>query len=53
MNPIVTIKGIREGLLIILGDGIWVELRELCWNILIPGRVFKGAHLAVDVGNCI
>ena len=54
MHPKVKIKGIREGLLIILGDGTWVELREALLAYLDDqGEFLKGAHLAVDVGNCI
>jgi len=54
MHPKVKIKGIREGLLIILGDGIWVELREaLLEHLDDQGEFLKGAHLAVDVGKCV
>ena len=54
MHPKVKIKGIREGLLIILGDGPWVELREALLEHLDDQEEFlKGAHLAVDVGKCV
>lgn len=54
MHPKIKIKGIREGILIILGDGAWVELREaLLEHLDEKGKFLSGAHLAVDVGNCV
>lgn len=54
MHPKVKIKGIREGLLIVLGDGNWDELRDLLLKELDQqGEFLNGARLAVDVGNSI
>lgn len=54
MPPKVTIKGIRNGLLITLGEGDWEELhQELLHHI--DGQIdfLKGARIALDVGNHI
>lgn len=51
---IVKIKGIREGLLITLGEGEWPELeRALLDHIDNQGDFLKGAHLTLDIGNQI
>lgn len=46
----ITIKGLRQGLLIILGDGTWHEqLRELEAKLLVSANFFKGGQVALDV----
>ncbi len=46
------IKGINDGLLITLGDGEWVVLREhLLRNIEERSAFFQGARVALDVGS--
>lgn len=53
MPPKVKIKGIREGILIVLGEGAWTELREALLDHLDTQEGFlRGAHLAIDVGDC-
>jgi septum site-determining protein MinC len=48
------IKGIREGLLVTLGEGEWGELRlALLDHIQQRADFFRGARLALDVGNQI
>ncbi len=48
------IKGIREGLLVSLGEGSWAELENtLMSHINEQENFFKGAHVALDVGNQI
>ncbi len=48
------IKGIREGLLVTIGEGEWVEIQALFLKqIEERGDFFKGARLALDVGNRI
>lgn len=50
----ITIKGIREGLLVTLGDGDWDTLQErLLKQIEEKGAFFRGARMALDVGNRI
>ena len=52
MTANIQIKGIREGLLISLGDGSWQELREaLLERIKQQGDFLRGGRLAIDVGN--
>jgi len=54
MQPSVQIKGIRDGLLIILGEGAWEEIREALFGQLDQQADFlRGARLALDVGNRI
>jgi septum site-determining protein MinC len=54
MQPTVQIKGIREGLLIILGEGAWDEVRAALLQQLDQQAEFlRGARLALDVGNHI
>ena len=54
MSATVQIKGIREGLLVTLGDGAWAELLETLFKqIENQTSFFHGARLAVDVGNHI
>lgn len=50
----VTIKGIREGLLITLGEGSWPDVQQtLLDHIDEQGEFYRGARLALDVGNHI
>jgi septum site-determining protein MinC len=50
----VQIKGIRDGLLVTVGDGEWPFLQEiLLKQIDEKGTFFHGARLALDVGNHI
>jgi len=50
----VQIKGIRDGLLVTVGDGEWPALQEiLLHQIDEKGAFFRGARLALDVGNHI
>lgn len=52
MTVNVQIKGIREGLLITLGDGTWQVLKDaLVEHVLNQGDFLRGGRLAVDVGN--
>jgi septum site-determining protein MinC len=52
MQPKVQIKGIREGLLITLGDGEWTEIRDTFLNqIDVQNDFLRGARIALDVGN--
>jgi septum site-determining protein MinC len=55
MNELVTpfqIKGLRDGLLITLGQGEWLELEEaLLAHITSQQAFFKGARIALDVGQ--
>ncbi len=53
-NSAFQIKGIREGLLIIVGPGEWLEIQqELLEYIQQNVKFFLGARLAFDVGNRI
>jgi septum site-determining protein MinC len=48
------IKGIRDGLLITLGEGKWPEVQEeLLQQIQDRSSFFQGARVALDVGNHI
>lgn len=48
----VQIKGIREGLLVTFGEGEWSDLQSaLLAHIQEQAVFFKGARLAIDVGN--
>lgn len=52
MHPKVQIKGIREGLLITLGEGEWSDLRQALLEQLDQQVDFlHGARLALDLGN--
>jgi septum site-determining protein MinC len=49
---LVQVKGIRDGLLVTLGEGSWLELREaLLAHLEKQAGFLKGARLALDVGN--
>jgi septum site-determining protein MinC len=48
----IQIKGIRDGLLVTLGDGTWSELKDaLIERLLQQAEFLRGGRLAVDVGN--
>ena len=52
MHPTVQIKGIREGLLVVLGEGDWEEIRStLLEQVDQQSEFLKGARLVLDVGN--
>ena len=52
MGAAIQIKGIREGLLIVLGEGDWEDVRTRFLEEVDEQAAFlKGARLAVDVGN--
>ncbi len=54
MGPLVQIKGIREGLLVTLGEGEWPELHSSLLEHLTQQREFlRGAKVYLDVGNQI
>jgi septum site-determining protein MinC len=51
-SSLVQIKGLRDGLLVTLGDGEWVVLfSSLMTQIDAKTDFFKGAKLALDVGS--
>jgi septum site-determining protein MinC len=50
----VQIKGIREGLLVTLGEGDWADIQDILLSqIAERGNFFQGARVALDVGNQI
>jgi septum site-determining protein MinC len=52
MQPTVQIKGIREGLLVIVGEGGWDDVYSSLLDEMDRQAVFlKGAKVALDVGN--
>lgn len=52
MRPKVQIKGIKDGLLITLGEGSWDELQKaLLEHLDQQGEFLRGARLALDVGT--
>ena len=52
MSPNINIKGIREGILITLGDGSWKEVeKSLLEHLDHQGEFLRGAKLALDVGS--
>lgn len=52
MVPTVQIKGIRDGLLVTVGDGEWSDIRQSLLDQLDEQIEFlNGARLAIDVGN--
>lgn len=54
MPPTVQIKGIREGLLITLGEGNWPEVRAALLELVKQQADFlRGGRLILDVGNHI
>jgi septum site-determining protein MinC len=54
MGPKIQIKGIKDGLLVVLGEGDWPELHQTLL-ITLDQRIefFRGAKLFIDVGNII
>jgi len=51
MDQTIKIKGIREGLLISVGEGRWDETHSALINLLDEqGEFMKGARIALDVG---
>lgn len=53
-NPLIEIKGIRDGLLVSLGKASWEELRAaLLEQIEARSSFFHGARVAIDVGSQI
>ena len=54
MSVRVQIKGIREGLLVSLGDGEWIEVRQaLMQQVEKQIEFLRGGRLVIDVGNQI
>ena len=54
LHPKVQIKGIRDGLLVTLGEGDWTELREaFLETVRNQAEFLRGARLTLDVGNLI
>jgi len=52
-SPLVQIKGIRDGLLVTLGQAPWPDLlTALLARIERQPDFFRGARLALDVGSC-
>jgi septum site-determining protein MinC len=52
MRSKVEIKGIRDGLLVTLGEGTWPEVKEaLLEQVNQQSDFFRGARMALDVGN--
>lgn len=48
------IKGLKDGLLVTLGEGAWQDrLEELVLHVQQQEKFFRGARLALDVGNRI
>jgi len=53
-RPMMQIKGIKEGLMVTLGEGEWIDLENaLMEHIEEKETFFKGARMALDVGNHI
>ena len=53
-RPRVQMKGIRDGILVTLGEGTWPEIRAaLMEQVVAQADFLKGARLALDVGNHI
>ena len=53
-NPLVQIKGLRDGLLVSLGNASWDDLRAaLMEQIETRQSFFRGARVAIDVGGQI
>jgi septum site-determining protein MinC len=52
MQPTIEVKGIRDGILIILGEGRWEEVEAtLLQHLDLQASFLQGARLALDVGN--
>jgi septum site-determining protein MinC len=53
-RALVQIKGVRDGLLVTLGEGDWPELRAALFTQIVEREsFFKGAKVTLDVGNQI
>ena len=53
-NSLVEIKGLRDGLLVSLGNAAWEDLRvALMEQIELRSSFFQGARVAIDVGSQI
>ena len=54
MGPKIQIKGVKDGLLVVLGEGEWPELHQTLL-VTLDQRIdfFRGAKLFLDVGNQI
>jgi septum site-determining protein MinC len=53
-KPAISIKGVRDGLLITTGEGDWKELEAALLQIIEERAAFlQGARVALDVGNHI
>lgn len=54
MGTRIQIKGVKEGLLVVLGEGEWLDLRQDLL-VTLDQRIefFRGAKLYIDVGNQI
>jgi septum site-determining protein MinC len=54
MGPKIQIKGVRDGLLVVLGEGEWPELHQTLL-VTLDQRIdfFRGAKIFLDVGNQI
>ncbi len=51
--PLIQIKGIRDGLLVTLGQAPWPDLlAALAHQVETQPAFFQGARLALDVGSC-
>jgi septum site-determining protein MinC len=51
-SSLVQIKGLKDGLLVTLGDAAWTVLQEALLNrVEQQASFFEGARLALDVGN--
>ncbi|MEN4041595.1 MAG: septum site-determining protein MinC [Anaerolineaceae bacterium] len=54
MQQAVNIKGVKDGLMITLGDGTWTDLQEVLFKHIEERLTFfNGARVALDVGNHI
>ena len=53
-RPVINIKGVKDGLLITLGEGRWSDLEEVLLTTVVERESFlRGAKVALDVGNHI
>jgi septum site-determining protein MinC len=53
-RALIQIKGVRDGLLVTLGEGDWPELRAALFTQIVEREsFFKGAKVTLDVGNQI
>jgi len=53
-RSVINIKGVKDGLLITLGEGEWAEVETLLLQTVVEREAFlKGARVTLDVGNHI